>query len=189
MTEQPLFFPTQKEWAAWLAKNYTKKEGIWLRFYKKASGITSINHDLALDSALCYGWIGGQAKPFDKDSWIQKFTPRRPKSLWSKRNIEHTERLIKTKKMRTPGLKEIERAKADGRWHVAYDSPSKATVPEDFLARLSKNKKALAFFNTLNKTNRYAIAWRLQTAVKPETREKRMVQILEMMKEGKKFHG
>jgi uncharacterized protein YdeI (YjbR/CyaY-like superfamily) len=185
----PLAFPTQKEWASWLAKNYTKKEGIWLRFYKKASGIISINHDQALDSALCYGWIDGQAKPFDEDSWIQKFTPRRAKSLWSKRNIEHTERLIKTKKMRAPGSKEIERAKADGRWHVAYDSPSKATVPEDFLVRLSKNKKALAFFNTLSKTNRYAIAWRLQTAVKPETREKRMVQILEMMKEGKKFHG
>jgi uncharacterized protein YdeI (YjbR/CyaY-like superfamily) len=188
-TELPLFFQTQKEWAAWLAKNYTKEEGIWLRFYKKASGIASINHDQALDSALCYGWIDGQAKPSDKDSWIQKFTPRRPKSLWSKRNIEHTARLIKTKKMRAPGLKEIERAKADGRWHSAYDSPSKATVPEDFLSRLSKNKKALAFYNTLNKTNRYAIAWRLQTAVKPDTREKRMKQILAMMKEGKKFHG
>src|SRR5579872_941189 len=141
--EKPLSFSTLKEWTAWLSKNYTKPEGIWLRLYKKASGITSINHDQALDAALCYGWIDGQAKPFDKDSWIQKFTPRRAKSLWSKRNIEHTERLIKTKKMRAPGLKEIERAKADRRWHSAYDSPSKATAPEDFLERLSKNKKAL----------------------------------------------
>jgi len=139
-TESPLSFPTQKEWAAWLAKNYKKKEGIWLRFYKKAAGVTSVNHDQALDSALCYGWIDGQAKPFDKDSWIQKFTPRRAKSLWSKRNIEHTERLIKTKKMRVPGMREIERAKADGRWHAAYESSSKATIPVTIAQHFSLSK-------------------------------------------------
>jgi len=188
MIEKPLSFRSQKEWSAWLSKNHTRVEGIWLRLYKKASGVTSVNHDQALDSVLCYGWIDGQTKPFDKDSWIQKFTPRRAKSLWSKRNIEHTERLIKTKKMRAPGMREIERAKSDGRWHAAYDSPSKVTIPEDFLIRLSKNKKALAFFKSLNKTNRYSIAWRLQTAIKPQTREKRMETILAMMRERKKFH-
>jgi uncharacterized protein YdeI (YjbR/CyaY-like superfamily) len=186
--EIPLSFATQKDFLAWLKKHYTKTEGIWLRFFKKGSGIPSIDHAQALDAALCFGWIDGQAKPYDEKSWLQKFTPRRAKSLWSKRNIEHAERLISEKKMRAPGLKEIERAKADGRWIAAYDAFSKASIPEDFLKMLSKNKKALAFFKTLNKTNQYSITWRLQTAVKPETREKRMKAILEMMKEGKKFH-
>ncbi len=187
--EQPLFFQTQKEWAAWLAKNHTKKEGIWLHFYKKASGVISLNYAQALDIALCYGWIDGQAKPFDEQSWIQRFTPRRAKSIWSKRNTEHADRLIKAKKMRAPGMREIEKAKTDGRWNAAYDSFTNATIPEDFLARVSKNKKAFAFYKTLNKTNLYPIAWRLQTAVKPETREKRMKLILGMLAEGKKFHG
>jgi uncharacterized protein YdeI (YjbR/CyaY-like superfamily) len=188
-TESPLSFQTQKEFSAWLAKNYKKPEGIWLQFYKKAIGIKSLNYAEALDAALCYGWIDGQAKPFDKDSWIQRFTPRRAKSMWSKRNTEHAERLIKTKKMRAPGKKEIEKAKAEGRWTAAYDSFSKAIIPEDFLAELSKNKKALAFYKTLDKTNLYSIAWRLQTAKKSETRQKRIQSFIEMLSKGKKFHG
>ena len=138
--------------------------------------------------ALCYGWIDGQSKPWDENSWIQRYTPRRAKSLWSQRNKEHVARLIKSKKMRAPGLREIERAKADGRWDAAYEAFSKAQVPDDFLAELSKDKKALAFYKTLNKTNMYAITWRLQTAVKPETRKKRMQLILTMLSEEKKFH-
>jgi uncharacterized protein YdeI (YjbR/CyaY-like superfamily) len=185
---QPLSFQTQKDFLAWLAKNYTNEEGIWLHFYKKSSGVPSINYAQALDAALCYGWIDGQAKPFDDISWLQRYTPRRKRSIWSKRNTEYAERLIKSKKMRTPGMREIERAKADGRWEAAYHSPKNATVPEEFLKRLKKDKDAYAFYQTLNKTNLYAIAWRIQTAVKPETKEKRMQTILEMLSEKKKFH-
>jgi uncharacterized protein YdeI (YjbR/CyaY-like superfamily) len=138
--------------------------------------------------ALCYGWIDGLKRPFDKKSWIQRFTPRRPKSLWSKINTGHVERLIKLGKIKLAGLQVIEAAKKDGRWHAAYHSPAKGTVPEDFLAALTKNKKAKAFFETLNKTNRYSIAWRLQTARRPQTRERRIKTILEMFAAGKKFH-
>jgi uncharacterized protein YdeI (YjbR/CyaY-like superfamily) len=181
-------FESQKDWQRWLAKNYSKSNGIWLRFFKKDSGVKSIRYDEALDEALCYGWIDGQLKKYDEKSYIQKFTPRRPKSIWSKRNREHVARLISLGKMREAGLKEIEAAKADGRWEQAYDSPSAMKVPEDFMKELSKNKKAKMFFESLNKANTYAILWRLQTAKKPETREKRMKAILEMLKEGKKFH-
>lgn len=185
---QTISFKTAKAWAGWLAKNHSKANGIWLRFFKKNSGIASISHSEALDEALCYGWIDGQANKFDENSWLQKFTPRRPKSIWSKRNIEHTRRLIEAGKMKPSGLQEIERAKMDGRWEKAYDSPAAMQVPEDFLKELSKNKKAKAFFETLNKTNIYSITWRLQTARKKETREKRMKTIIEMLLKGKKFH-
>jgi uncharacterized protein YdeI (YjbR/CyaY-like superfamily) len=182
-------FKTPKEWEQWLSKNHSSSNGIWLRFFKKDSGIKTVTYKQALDEALCYGWIDGQAKSFDEKSWIQKFTPRRKKSIWSKRNIEHIERLLKLGKMRPAGLKEIESAKADGRWKQAYDSPSKMTIPDDFIKALSKNKKAKAFFETLNKTNIYSIAWRLQTAKKPETREKRMKSIVKMLARSEKFHG
>ncbi len=178
----------QQAWAAWLKKNYTASAGVWLRFYKKDSGAVSISHNEALDEALCYGWIDGQLQKYDEQSWLQKFTPRRAKSIWSKRNAERALQLIKLGRMKPAGLNEIEKAKTDGRWERAYDSPAKMTFPDDFLKKLSKNKKALNFFESLNKANKYAIAWRLQTAKKPETRQKRMVQILEMLSQGKKFH-
>jgi uncharacterized protein YdeI (YjbR/CyaY-like superfamily) len=183
-----LSFSTQKAWHNWLYKNHTSEKGLWLRFYKKDSDMKSINHAEALDEALCYGWIDGQAKPYDEKSWLQKFTPRRERSIWSKRNIEHIERLNKAGRMQPSGIKEVEKAKADGRWKKAYDSPSAMNAPDDFLKRLSKNKKAEKFFNSLNKTNRYSINWRLQTAKKPETREKRMMQILKMLENGETFH-
>jgi uncharacterized protein YdeI (YjbR/CyaY-like superfamily) len=125
---------------------------------------------------------------YDAESYIQKFTPRRAKSTWSKRNTAIVERLLQEGKMETAGMQQVELAKADGRWQQAYDSPRNMKVPEDFLEQLSKNKKAKAFFDALNKANQYAIAWRLQTAKKPETREKRLKEILKMMREGKKFH-
>ena len=155
---------------------------------KKATGKPSVNYGAALDEALCYGWIDGQKNKYDNESYLQKFTPRRPRSIWSKRNIEHIERLEKEGKMRSAGRKAVEAAKSDGRWERAYDSPKNMEVPEDFIAELSKNKKALAFFESLNKTNRFAIAWRLQTAKKPETRERRKKVMLEMMERGEKFH-
>jgi uncharacterized protein YdeI (YjbR/CyaY-like superfamily) len=183
-----LFFDSQEEWRTWLEQNHNDARGVWLRFYKKGSGITSLNYTGALDEALCYGWIDGQSKTFDEKSYLQKFTPRRAKSIWSKRNIEHIGRLIKEGKMKPSGLKEAESAKADGRWDRAYDSPGNLSMPEDFLLKLSKDKKALAFFESLNKANTYAITWRLQTAKKPETRERRMKLILEMLSRGEKFH-
>ncbi len=181
-------FATASAWEKWLAANYEKSEGIWLRIYKKDSGKKTVTYAEALDEALCYGWIDGQKKKFDDESWIQKFTPRRARSIWSKRNIAHIERLTKEKRMKAGGLKAFEEAKKDGRIAAAYDSPANSTPPEDLLNLLEKNKKAKAFFETLNKANKFAITWRLQTAKKPETREKRMKIILEMLDKGEKFH-
>ena len=181
-------FKNSKEFNDWLSKNYSSSNGIWLKFFKKDSNITSINHDEALDEALCYGWIDGQLKKLDMKSWLQKFTPRRPKSLWSKKNVERVEQLILEKRMKSAGLKEVNLAKDDGRWNKAYDSQKNMQAPEDFLKRLSRNPKANKFFETLNSANKYSIVWRLQTAKKPETRERRMLKILEMLSKGEKFH-
>ena len=184
-----LSFNTIKELASWMAKNHeVLPQGIWIRLFKKDSGIKAITYSEALDVALCYGWIDGQKNSYDAESWIQKFTPRRPRSIWSKRNREHIARLDKSGKMKVAGIKQVEAAKADGRWEQAYDSPSNMVVPADFLKELAKNKNAENFFKTLNKTNTYAIVWRLQTAKKTETRDKRMKAILEMLKRGEKFH-
>lgn len=187
-TDLPILsFENSLEWEEWLSANYLTG-GIWMRIFKKESGITTVNRSEALDVALCYGWIDGQARKYDESSWLQKYTPRRVKSMWSKINIEKTNNLIKSGRMQERGLKEIEAAKKDGRWDRAYDSPKNMVIPEDFLKELAKNKAAEAFFLTLNKTNTYAIAWRLQTAKKPETRERRMKVILEMLANKKKLH-
>ena len=183
-----LSFKTPNAFEKWLAKNHDKINGIQLRFFKKESGEKSITYKEAIDEALCYGWIDGQANKYDAVSWIQKFTPRRQRSIWSKKNTENIERLTALGKMKPPGLAEVENAKADGRWSKAYDSPSQMQIPDDFMKLLSKNKKAKAFFESLNKANKYAIAWRLQTAKKPETREKRVKLILEMLSKEEKFH-
>jgi uncharacterized protein YdeI (YjbR/CyaY-like superfamily) len=181
-------FTDFKKWRIWLTRNHNKSNSIWLRLYKKDSGVKSITHSEALDEALCFGWIDGQGKKFDEDSWLLKFTPRRAKSIWSKRNAERCEQLIILGRMSPAGKMEINKAKEDGRWESAYDSPGRMTFPEDFLNKLSRDKKALAFFESLNRTNKYSIAWRIQTAKKSETREKRMDQILEMLSKGEKFH-
>jgi uncharacterized protein YdeI (YjbR/CyaY-like superfamily) len=183
-----LSFKTLKAFQEWLAKNHGLPVGIWLRFCKKGQREKTITYQEALDEALCYGWIDGQLKRYDDQSWIRRFTPRGEKSIWSKKNTAHAERLITARKMKPRGLVEVERAKADGRWLMAYDSPRNMEIPADFLKALSKNKNALKFFESLNKANRYAIGWRLQTAKKPETREKRMKSILAMMAKGEKFH-
>lgn len=183
-----LSFVSAQKWEAWLARNHAKPNGIWLRFFKKGSGKKTVTYAEALDEALCYGWIDSQLKKYDEASYLQKFTPRRSKSVWSKLNIQHVERLSKAGKMKPAGLQKVEEAKKDGRWEQAYDSSGKMTVPADFLKQLAKNKKAKAFFETFNKANTYAIAWRLATAKKPETREKRMKAILAMLAKGEKFH-
>lgn len=182
-------FPSAKRWERWLARNHAASTGVWLRFFKKESKVASVTHAEALAAALCYGWIDGQLKVHDAKSWLRKFTPRRPKSVWSKRNRELVEQLTKAGKMQSAGLKEVAAAKADGRWGRAYDSPSKMTVPEDFLKELSRHTKAWKFFDTLNKANTYAIAWRLRTAKRPETLEKRAKAIIKMLANGKKFHA
>jgi uncharacterized protein YdeI (YjbR/CyaY-like superfamily) len=173
---------------AWLAKNHSRADGILLRIHKKDSGVASVSYAEALDQALCYGWIDGQKLPGDKQFWLQTFTPRRPRSGWSKKNTEHAERLIESGEMTAAGHKEVEAAKADGRWQAAYDSFGSAAIPDDFLKALARNRKAKAFFATLNKTNLYSIAYRLQTAKKPETRQKRMQAIIEKLARGEKFH-
>ncbi|HEU5124227.1 MAG TPA: YdeI/OmpD-associated family protein [Verrucomicrobiae bacterium] len=185
---KPLAFKSSAEFRSWLEENHADSDGVWLRIYKKDSGEKSITYAEALDQALCFGWIDGQKKAFDEISWIQKFTPRRAKSGWSKLNTEHAERLIKAGQMTRAGLEAVEAAKLDGRWKAAYDSPRNAAPPEDFLQALGKDNKAKAFFETLNRANIYAIVYRLQTAKKPETREKRMKMILEMLARGEKFH-
>ncbi len=183
-----LSFESAKHWERWLAKNHKLSSGVWLRIQKKDSDRQSVTYAKALDVALCYGWIDGQKKSADDQSWLQKFTPRGLKSAWSKKNTEHVERLTMAGKMKPAGLAAVEAAKNDGRWKAAYDSQANSKIPEDFLKALGRNKKSQAFFNSLNKTNLFSIAYRLQTAKKPETREKRMRAILEMMAKGKKFH-
>jgi uncharacterized protein YdeI (YjbR/CyaY-like superfamily) len=189
-TETPIkSFASSKQWKEWLATNYAiSPNGVWLRIFKKNSDETTITYDEALDEAICFGWIDSQKKAYDEKSWLQKFTPRRSKSIWSKRNKSRVAKLIKEKRMQPSGLKEIEAAKKDGRWDKAYDSPSQMEIPADFLAILRKDKQAYEFFKTLNKANIYAITWRLETAKKPETREKRMQIILKMMKKQQKLH-
>jgi uncharacterized protein YdeI (YjbR/CyaY-like superfamily) len=181
-------FESAREFEQWLAKNHAESTGIWLRFFKKNSSVLSVSYDEALDAAICFGWIDGQLKKHDEKSWLRKFTPRRPKSVWSKRNRAHAERLITGGKMQAAGLREVEAAKQDGRWQAAYDSASEMEIPDDFVKELAKNKRAKAFFETLNRANVYAIVWRLQTAKKPETRQKRLATILAMLAKEQKFH-
>jgi len=181
-------FASAVAWAKWLAANHAKSDGIWLCIFNKESGKKTVTYAAALDEALCYGWIDGQKKKADGESWLQKFTPRRARSIWSKRNIAHIERLTKENRMQPAGLAAFDEAKKDGRLAAAYDSPANSTIPDDLLRLLEKNKKAKDFFDSLNKANKYAITWRLQTAKKPETREKRLHTIMEMLVKGEKFH-
>lgn len=181
-------FTTSQQWEQWLADHHATITGLWLRFYKKASATKSISYAEALDVALCYGWIDGQTKSYDAESWLQRFTPRRAKSLWSKRNQEHVARLTTAGRMQAAGLAAVAAAQADGRWEQAYDSPQNSTVPEDFMRELAKHPVAYAHFETLNKANRYAITWRLQTAKKPETRARRMQALLALLIAGKKLY-
>ena len=184
----PRRFRSSKELRAWLVKEHARAGGLLLRIYKKDSGVQSVTYAEALDQALCFGWIDGQKLPFDAHSWVQKFTPRRAKSGWSKVNVAHVARLIQEGQMRPAGVQEVEAAQADGRWAIAYDSPANATAPPEFLKELARNAKAKQFYATLNKANLYSIAYRLQTAKRPETKIKRIKLIIEMLARGEKFH-
>ncbi len=172
----------------WLAGHHDSSPGLWLRLARKASGTESITYAEAIDVALAWGWIDGQKRRGDEASWLQKFTPRGASSLWSRINREKALALIEAGAMRPAGLAEVERAKKDGRWDVAYDPPSRSTVPDDLRAALAAEAGAAAFFRSLDAKNRYAVLWRVQTAKKAETRQKRIAGLVAMLARGEKVH-
>lgn len=183
-----LSFARRRDWAVWLDKNHAASSGVWLKLAKKSSGIQSVTYDEALEEALCHGWIDGQRKSHDETSFLQKFTPRGPKSIWSKINTEKAQRLIESGRMKPAGLKAIESAKQDGRWDAAYAPQSKAAVPDDLQIELDRNANAKAFFATLDSRNRYAILHRIHTAKKAETRAKRIEQFVRMLEKKEKIY-
>jgi uncharacterized protein YdeI (YjbR/CyaY-like superfamily) len=188
-TDLPILpFESKKKWVDWLARQHDKSSGVWLQIAKKDTEIPSVTYEAALDVALCYGWIDGQKKSFDDKYWLQKFTPRGPKSIWSKINTEKAERLMASGEMKPAGLKVIEAARQDGRWDAAYASQKNISIPEDFQAELDKNKIAKAFFATLKSAERYSFLFRIQNAKRPETRVKRIQQFVEMLEKGEKLH-
>ena len=184
----PLSFEDQEAWFSWLRKNHATSSGVWLRIAKKGAVVRSVSYLQAVDCALCYGWIDGQKKSDNESYWLQRFTPRSEKSIWSKINREKAIRLIERGQMNAAGLREVERAKRDGRWDGAYDSPSGAKVPADFQAALDRIPRAKAFFATLDSRNRYAVLFRIQTAKKAETRAKRIAQFAKMLSQREKIH-
>ena len=181
-------FETRAAFAKWLAKNHTREKGAWVQFAKKGSGIPSLSYAEAVEVALAHGWIDGQAAPHEEPFWLQRFTPRRARSKWSRINRERAEKLIKAGEMTPVGLEEVEAAKADGRWEAAYAGPKTAEVPEDFIAALKHNKAAARFFETLDSRNRFAIIYRVGDAKKAETRARRIEQFVAMLAEGKKVY-
>jgi len=183
-----LCFESADAWDAWLADHNAGSPGLWLKIAKKGSAGRGISYSDALDVALCHGWIDGQKGRHDDDYWLQRFTPRKPGSNWSKVNTERAAALIACGRMRPAGLGEVERAQADGRWEQAYESQSRVTVPEDLARALAANERARAFFATLDSANRYAILYRIGTAKRPETRAKRIDTFVTMLSEHKKIH-
>jgi uncharacterized protein YdeI (YjbR/CyaY-like superfamily) len=181
-------FRTPLAWEKWLAANHETTLGIWIKFAKKDSGIATVVYKEALDVALCYGWIDGQVKSIDATYYQQRFTPRRAKSKWSKINCGHVARLIESQKMKAAGLKQIEQAKADGRWETAYDSPKNVQAPDDLLAALKAVPAAAQLFATLNSRNRYAILYTVHGAKRPETRARRIDNFVKMLAAGKTPH-
>jgi uncharacterized protein YdeI (YjbR/CyaY-like superfamily) len=188
-TDDPIrAFSTQVEWAAWLEKNHRQAKGLWLRLAKKESKLRSVTYAEALETALCYGWIDGQKRGESEKAWLQRFIPRTAKSIWSKINREKADNLIASGRMKAAGLEAIEAAKQNGRWDAAYDSPKVATVPKDLQAALDASPAAKAFFAVLDRANRYAILFRVQTVKKPETRVRKIRQFVEMLERGEKIH-
>ena len=181
-------FASAEEWEEWLRERHETVPGVWIKFAKKASGLPTVTYLEALHAALRYGWIDGQARSLDDTHYLQRFTPRRARSIWSKRNREFATALIEAGEMEPAGLREVERAKADGRWDAAYDAPSTATVPEDLQTALDANPAAADFFAGLDGQNRYAILHRVQTAKKPETRARRIEKFVAMLAAGETIH-
>jgi uncharacterized protein YdeI (YjbR/CyaY-like superfamily) len=181
-------FESTGAWDTWLAAHHADSPGLWLKIAKKGAAGRTISYSDALDVALCHGWIDGQKGRHDDEYWLQRFTPRKPGGNWSKINTERAAALIASGRMAPAGLREVERAQADGRWEQAYESQSRVTVPEDLARALAANERARAFFATLDSANRYAILYRIGTAKKPETRAKRIDTFVTMLSEHKKIH-
>lgn len=181
-------FANQRAWEAWLGRHHATSPGVWLRLAKKASGHASVSYLEAVEGALCYGWIDGQKRPFDAAWWLQKFTPRRSQSIWSKINRTKALRLIRAGRMKPAGVREVHGAKRDGRWVSAYDSQRTMRMPPDLRAALSKNATAKAFFKELSAANRYAILWRVHDAKRPETRARRIAEFVGMLRRHEKLH-
>ncbi|MFI4970950.1 MAG: YdeI family protein [Lysobacterales bacterium] len=181
-------FERRRDWAAWLKKHDASSPGLWLKFAKKGADTPSVSYDEAVEVALCHGWIDGQKKALDEQFWLQRFTPRSARSVWSKINKDKALALVAAGKMAAAGLAEIERAKRDGRWDAAYDGARRSVVPGDLAAALEANPRASAFFAMLDKTNRYSVLFRVQTAVRPETRARRIGQLVQMLARREKFH-
>ncbi len=188
MSDPILTFTSQAEWASWLERNGSATPGVWLRLAKKSAEQQTVSYAHALESALCHGWIDGQKQAESEHYWLQRFTPRTAKSIWSKINKAKAEALIAAGRMRPAGLLEIDRAKQDGRWDAAYSSASTSTIPDDLQQALDANRKAKAFFATLNSQNRYAILFRIQNVKKAETRIKKIAQFIEMLNNGEKLY-
>lgn len=181
-------FASHAAWDAWLEKHHAVSKGLWLEFGKKGSGVPSVTHAEALESALRYGWIDGQTASVDAKMFRQRFTPRRPKSKWSKINCAAVERLLAEGRLETAGLREMDAARKDGRWAAAYDSPRNIQVPDDLAAELRKRPAARRFFEQLDSRNRYAILYRLFDAKRPETRQRRLEQFVRLLEDGKTLH-
>ncbi len=186
--DEAVLFASQRDWEAWLEEHHARSDGVWVKFARKGSGVDSLERPEAIETALCFGWIDGQSRSLDDRHYLQRFTPRRRRSPWSRINREKALELIEAGRMRPAGLAEVERAKEDGRWHAAYEPPSTATVPEDLERALDANPRARAFFETLNAANRYAILYQLQDAKKPETRARRLEKFVAMLEAGDKLY-
>lgn len=187
-SDEPVLFPSPAAFARWLASCHNKSTGIWLKLAKKDGGENSVSYAEALGIALCWGWIDAQKRPLDERFWLKRFTPRRARSNWSKINCAKAEQLIRDGKMQAPGLVQVQTARSDGRWEQAYDSPKSAAVPPDLQRALDADKKASAFFKTLDGANRYAVLYRVQTAKKAETRARRIATLLAMLGRHEKLH-
>jgi uncharacterized protein YdeI (YjbR/CyaY-like superfamily) len=186
--ESPVLFRNAKAFETWLKKHHAASDGLWLQIAKKGVEPPSVTYPEAVEIALCWGWIDGQKKGLDESHFLQRFTPRRSRSIWSKVNVAKVTALIEAGRMQPPGHAQVEAAKVDGRWAQAYDGARTSSVPDDLRAALDANPDAKAFFATLNASNRYAVTWRVQTAVKPETRARRIAQLVEMLGRGEAVH-
>lgn len=183
-----LAFASRQAWEAWLDEHHESSDGIWLKFAKKASGIETVSHAQALEEALRHGWIDGQAAKFDDDHWLQRFTPRRPASRWSRINRDKATQLIERGAMTPAGMRQVELAKEDGRWDSAYESQSTAAVPDDLQRELDRHPRARELFTALDSRNRYAILYRVQEAKRPETRARRISRYVAMLDGGETIY-
>lgn len=183
-----LAFASRQAWEAWLDEHHESSDGIWLKFAKKASGIETVSHAQALEEALRHGWIDGQAAKFDDDHWLQRFTPRRPASRWSRINRDKATQLIERGAMTPAGMRQVELAKEDGRWDSAYESQSTAAVPDDLQRELDRHPRARELFTALDSRNRYAILYRVQEAKRPDTRARRISRYVAMLDGGETIY-